>query len=99
MKQVTRMAPFPTDAQMDGGGLMLPPAVMALSGGMDSTCLLLRLWLKDMPSQHSASIMVSGIDGNSNSLSATSSCFRSMGHAVTYNLIDLRSAMSPLIHP
>ena len=35
------MATFPSDSQMDGGGLMR--AVMALSGGMDSTGLLIHL--------------------------------------------------------
>lgn len=37
------MAPQFANSQMDGGGLMPQRAVMALSGGMDSTALLLRL--------------------------------------------------------
>ena len=90
---------FPFNAQMDGGGLMRPPAVMALSGGMDSTCLLLRL----LAEGHAVTAL--GIDYGQRHRRELELAQRNVellqkhGHAVTYNLVDLRSAMSALTPP
>jgi len=75
---------------------MRPPAVMALSGGMDSTCLMLRL----LAEGHAVTAL--GIDYGQRHRRELELAQRNVellqkhGHAVTYNLIDLRSAMSTL---
>ena len=75
---------------------MHPPAVMALSGGMDSTCLLLRL----LADGHAVTAL--GIDYGQRHRRELELAQRNVemlqarGHAVTYNLVDLRSAMSSL---
>ena len=75
---------------------MHPPAVMALSGGMDSTCLLLRL----LADGHAVTAL--GIDYGQRHRRELELAQRNVemlqarGHAVTYNLVDLKSAMSSL---
>ena len=75
---------------------MRPPAVMALSGGMDSTCLLLRL----LAEGHAVTAL--GIDYGQRHRRELELAQRNVellqkhGHEVTYNLVDLRSAMSAL---
>lgn len=75
---------------------MPAPAVMALSGGMDSTCLLLRLLNEghvvtalgiDYGQRHKRELELA--QNNVNVL-------QELGHAVTYSLVDLRSAMASL---
>lgn len=90
------MEAFASNPQMDGGGLMKPPAVMALSGGMDSTCLLLRLLREghavtalgfDYGQRHRREL-----DMAQHNVTA----LQKQGQAVTYNIVDLRSAMASL---
>ena len=75
---------------------MLPPAVMALSGGMDSTCLLLRL----LAEGHTVTAL--GIDYGQRHRRELVLAQRNVvllqrhGYPVSYNLVDLRSAMSSL---
>ena len=86
------MAPFITDTQMDGGRLMR--AVMSLSGGMDSTGLLLHFLAKgyrvscisfDYGQKHS--IEIEKAKNNIEYL-------RTQGYDVQHNISDLKSAMS-----
>ena len=69
---------------------------MALSGGMDSTCLLLRL----LAEGHAVTAL--GIDYGQRHRRELELAQRNVellqkhGHAVTYNLVDLKSAMSSL---
>lgn len=75
---------------------MQPPAVMALSGGMDSTCLLLRLL------QEGHAVTALGFDYGQRHrrelelAQRNVTALQQQGHAVTYNLVDLRSAMASL---
>ena len=67
---------------------MLPPAVMALSGGMDSTCLLPGSW----PEGHAVTAL--GIDYGQRHRRELELAQRNVellqkhGHDVTYNLVD-----------
>ncbi len=89
------MAPFDPDSQMDGGRLMAGRvAVMALSGGMDSTALLMRL-LADGCEVHAISFDYG--QKHVVELERAKSNIRYLsehGYDVEHNVIDLTSAMS-----
>ena len=90
------MEALPPDPQMDGCRLMIPPAVMALSGGMDSTCLLLRL-LKE--GHHVTALGIDYGQRHRRELELAQrnvTHLQALGHHVTFDLVDLRSAMATL---
>ena len=83
-----------TNAQMDGGFVMSKRAVMALSGGMDSTSLLLRL-LREGYTVTSISYLY-GQKHSIEVVRATENIrlLQSNGLKVEHKIIDLSSAMS-----
>ena len=75
---------------------MIPPAVMALSGGMDSTCLLLRL-VKE--GHHVTALGIDYGQRHRRELDLAQrnvSHLQALGHHVRFDLVDLRSAMATL---